>query len=300
MSRKKNLKAGKYLIQFFAGGLLALIVLAFFVGRNVSFEKTQPVIGQKPVDVKKDAVKKAERIEKEVDVPRAVPAVPEEKKETYRALMAVVIDDAGYTRSNFEEMRSLKEPITLAILPGLEHSSEAAVFARDNGMGIVLHLPMEPEAKTWAREKNTLMAGMGEDDADFILDVALKTVPYARGVSNHMGSRATGDRTASAALMKALKKRGLFFLDSLTTAGSVCREEASLKGVKYYRRDIFLDNQSEIPYIVSKINEAADIAIKKGKAVAIGHDRKNTIAALKAALPGLKSRGVKITAIDGL
>ena len=48
----------------------------------------------------------------------------------------------------------------------------------------------------------------------------LGSVPYSDGVNNHMGSRATADAALMARVMKVLRERNLFFIDSRTTASS--------------------------------------------------------------------------------
>ena len=52
----------------------------------------------------------------------------------------------------------------------------------------------------------------------------LETVPHAAGVNNHQGSRATADAALMAELMPALRQRGLFFIDSRTTAATVAHD----------------------------------------------------------------------------
>ena len=58
-----------------------------------------------------------------------------------------------------------------------------------------------------------------------------------------MGSRFTENREKMAVVLESLKKRDLFFLDSLTTAHSVVPSLAEDLGVKYLQRNIFLDNE---------------------------------------------------------
>ena len=59
---------------------------------------------------------------------------------------------------------------------------------------------------------------------------ALLEVPYRKGVNNHMGSRFTADRDLMRVLLKPVKDRGLFFVDSRTTAKTVALDEARIDG----------------------------------------------------------------------
>ena len=262
---------GKYKVLIAALFLFSFMIAAFFLGKSVGSKMTgSPVL---PLDVEPKAV-----VSREV-------------------LLAVVLDDVGYSGKNFGGIRELDVPLTLAVLPNLKYSRQACEFARENGLDVILHLPMEPEAETWAREKDTVISGMSPEEVEEILCSSLKSVPGAVGVSNHMGSRATGDKEAVMSLMMSLKKRGLFFLDSKTTAFSVCEKEADYYGVPYLKRDVFLDNKTDTAYVLGKMTEAGDVALKKGAAIAIGHDRENTVKAIKAILPELKKKGIRFATL---
>ena len=211
--------------------------------------------------------------------------------------LAIVIDDVGYSMKNFEAIKGTGMPLTLAVLPGHRYSAEACEFAVSNGLDVILHLPMEPLSKNWAREEHTLMSGMGADETEDILAASLLSTPGVSGVSNHMGSKATADEKTVRVLMRSLKKRNLFFLDSLTTSHSICERAADHYSVPYLRRDVFIDNDPERAYISGQLMKSGEMALKKGRAIAIGHDRENTIAALKEVAPELKKKGIRFVTL---
>jgi uncharacterized protein len=215
-------------------------------------------------------------------------------------LLAVVLDDFGYSGKNLGDLKRIGAPMTLAVLPGLRHSAHVSYFARENGMEVILHLPMEPEKKTAPLEKDTIMAGMEQPEIKKILERDIASVPGARGVSNHMGSKATGDRKAMDSIVSHLKDEGLFFLDSMTTGRTVAGEVAAEHGVPYVRRDIFIDNKLDVSYIELQIEKAAELAIERGSAIAIGHDRAETIEALSVAVPAAQKRGVRFVTLSEL
>lgn len=263
-----------------AVGVLILATAAFFAGR-MSGERKESVPDRAIIE------------KKQVVSPVAV--TPEKE-----AFLAVVLDDFGYSIKNFSKIQDLGIPLTLAVLPGLRYSREACEMGIAKNLEIILHLPMEPEAKTWAREKNTVMAGMGEVEVAAILDESLGSLKGVSGVSNHMGSKATGDKKAALALMSSLKEKDLFFLDSYTTARSVCQESAGVYNVRYFKRDIFIDNDLNKNSIKSRLMEAADIALRKGSAIAIGHDKTETLDALREVAPDLKNKGIRFVTLTKL
>ncbi|MCG8430817.1 MAG: divergent polysaccharide deacetylase family protein, partial [Candidatus Omnitrophica bacterium] len=105
--------------------------------------------------------------------------------------IAIVIDDWGYSVHNLELARSLPCPVTIAVLPNLRFSLTVAQALDAGGHEVILHLPMEARGENAPREKNTVLVGMEDEDVRGIVSDGLASVAYARGVSNHTGSRAT-------------------------------------------------------------------------------------------------------------
>lgn len=227
----------------------------------------------------------------EVEIVEEVP--PEEPV----ALLAIVLDDFGYSKKNLKRIKELNIPITLAVLPNIYYSEAASSLASDN-IEIILHLPMEPESLESSLEENTLTSGMDEGKIREVIDGDLKSVKNARGISNHMGSKGTRDERVVSVVMDEAKGRDMYFLDSMTTSGSVCEKIAKEKNVPFARRDIFIDNVLENGKIKEELNTASGIALKKGSAVAIGHDRRETVEALTEEAPLLKKKGIKFVKLS--
>lgn len=216
------------------------------------------------------------------------------------AKVAIVLDDWGYTMNNVPVLAEIREPITLAVLPGLPHSVEVARGATARGYEVILHLPLEATRESVAEEADTIKAGMSSAAVNARLAKELRSAPGAVGVNNHQGSKGTSERETMSPIMGYLKRNNLFFLDSMTTAKSVCRDAASDAGVAYARRDVFLDNSSKISDIEKQFEVLKQTALKKGRAIGIGHDRRNTLIALRRMLPKLKDAGIKIVPVSEL
>ena len=74
-------------------------------------------------------------------------------------------------------------------------------------------------------------------------------------------------------ILKKLKKRGLFFVDSMTAHNTVCAALADEMGLAFGKRDVFLDNINTREAITKQFMVLAQKARRRGYAVAIGHDR---------------------------
>ncbi|OGG99960.1 MAG: hypothetical protein A2600_07655 [Candidatus Lambdaproteobacteria bacterium RIFOXYD1_FULL_56_27] len=217
------------------------------------------------------------------------------------ARLVVIIDDMGQNLSSFSQFSSLSKELTFSVLPQLPYSQRVAEAAHQLGAEVMLHLPMEPVAYP----KNNPGAGalMVSDGLSFLaqkLKADLDSVPYAVGVNNHMGSAFTKNQPGMALVMQALAERGLFYLDSRTSASEVALGEAQRFGIPFFSRQVFLDEVPGEEAAKAALEKAITLALKEGTAVAIGHPRPETLAALKALLPQLKERGVTLVRASSL
>lgn len=224
-----------------------------------------------------------------------------------KGLVAFVIDDWGYNTKNLELLLDIERPITISILPNLRYSSQIAEEVTEKGRmhDIILHLPLESKSNK-TPEPNTIRCDMKEDRILSILRSDLENVPRIAGVSNHQGSKATGDKRVMKIILAELKKRRLFFLDSLTTPDSVCSDIAGRIKLRFAERDVFLDltdrkNSKEIEsYVKRQVQKTARIALEEGSAIAIGHDKAITLKVIKDSIPKLETQGIKIVPLKEL
>ena len=214
--------------------------------------------------------------------------------------IAIVMDDFGYNMNNLEGLFAIGQPVTLSILPGLPYSRRIAQAAAEHGYETILHLPLESHRKDVREEFDTIKSGMGESQVLERLQAQIASIPGLKGVSNHMGSKSTEDAVLMTEIFGYLKKKGLYFLDSLTSPNTVCGQTALKVGLPCGRRGIFLDNSSDADYIKKQLSQARKIALRKGRAIAICHDRKTTIAVLAEGLPEMSAEGVRFVFLSEL
>lgn len=204
--------------------------------------------------------------------------------------LAIIIDDIGSDNSAASTLLKLPYPLTLSILPRQAHSTEIADEAYRRGDQVMLHLPMEFEGNTAKAEPVELRVGMPASEIHFLVGQMLSDVPHAVGVNNHEGSLATAQPQLMAELMNELRQRGLFFIDSRTTAATIAYSAAESAGVAAASRKVFLDDVETRDAILRQLDLAARDAAANGSAIAIGHPHPATISALTEALPRLSSR----------
>lgn len=220
--------------------------------------------------------------------------------ESTGAKIAIVLDDFGYNMNNTGALFKINSPLTISVLPTLPYSKKIATQARKRNFEIILHLPLEPYSEELNLEEGTIMVDMPPQKVNALLTKAIESVPGLKGVSNHMGSRATEDSDFMKELFKELKKRDLYFLDNLVTDKSVCKEVAKSMGLQIVTRSVFLDNESDESYIEKQIFHTADLAAKTGWAIGIGHDKSRTVKVLAKVIPQLEKEGFEFVYVSDL
>lgn len=210
--------------------------------------------------------------------------------------LAIVIDDLGRDVAVARKLLQLPYPLTVSVIPNLPDSVKIAEAAFRRGDEVLLHLPMQAQAiNPTLSEPVELRVGMQRQQVEDILAADLKTVPHVKGVNNHQGSRATADAQLMDSLMASLRDRGLFFIDSRTSAETLAYAAAEKDGVRAaFRNAQFLDDVPTIPAVSIQLQKAANDALRKGWALTIGHPHPATIKVLARTLPRLRSRGIQL------
>jgi uncharacterized protein len=201
-----------------------------------------------------------------------------------RGQVALIMDDMGNSLEVLDALIALGRPVTVSILPYSAHADETARRAREHGFEVLLHLPLESvnNHEDMAQTEGMIVATMTEPAIVAAFEASYDRVPFATGTNNHMGSRFTAERDLMRAVLRPIKERGLFFVDSRTTAKTVAMEEARAMGIPATQRDVFLDADADRGMIRPRLIELFQKARKKGRAVGICHPFPETLEVLKS------------------
>jgi polysaccharide deacetylase 2 family uncharacterized protein YibQ len=225
----------------------------------------------------------------------AFPIHPQPEKQ---ALLAVIIDDAGYSLSELDEFLSLPGPFTVAVLPNLAHSTAAAQRVLAAGKDLILHCPMQPEGPE-DPGPGALYTGQSASQVDELLDAMFASVPGAMGMNNHMGSKATADETLMTEVLSYLKRHGKFFVDSRTTANTVAPRVAAVLQMPILQRNAFLDDNPTETDVAAAFDKGLVEARDKGTAIVIGHVQNKVMADILRARTGeLAAQGIRLARLS--
>lgn len=210
------------------------------------------------------------------------------------AYIAIVIDDVGVDYKRSARAINLPGEVTLAFLPYAKGVKEQAVTAAVKGHELMVHLPMEPQRMTANPGDNYLAVEHTAEELEKRIHRNLDAFDGYKGVNNHMGSAFTRYAPGLEVLMTALKKRGVYFLDSKTAPDSVAETIARRSGVPATHRDVFLDHYETPEKVLAALEQVERIARAGGFAVAIGHPKDVTLDALEQWLPTLAAKNIEV------
>lgn len=217
---------------------------------------------------------------------------------SHHGKLAVIIDDCGYDVDLVQRLVNLHVPFNFAIIPYRDYSSDSLHVINGGGQVAMLHLPMEPmDASAMSEGKSTVLTSMDDKRIMQLTGEMIKSLPGISGVNNHQGSKATSDERTMRAVLKEIKRQGLFFVDSNTYAKSLGDKLAADMGVPTGRNNIFLDNSTNEDEIIKKIWQAAAIADKYGNAIAICHARPHTVNAWEQVMGEVKASGLQLVPV---
>ncbi len=211
-----------------------------------------------------------------------LPSVPPPPLPKGSGRLAIVIDDLGENMPLAKGLSRLPVPVTFAIWPRASQTAEVADLARQKGLEILVHMPMQPVGYPDDDPgPKALFTTMGAKEIERLVVSSLARVPGAVGMNNHMGSAFTADLAAMTAALKPLAVRGLFFLDSRTIGSSQAANAAHGLGMAFHARDVFIDNVAEVESVLMQLKKAERLALSRGSAIAIGHPHQETLRALQ-------------------
>ena len=197
-------------------------------------------------------------------IPEIPPAVNDAK-------LVLIFDDGGQNLSQLESFLALPFPVTVAVLPKLAHSKQAAERVRKSGKELMLHQPMQAINLSVNPGPGAITPDMTLYEIETCLRENIAEIGPVRGLNNHEGSLICEDEVKIGTVLQVSSNMGLYFVDSRTTSQTRVPQAAMSLGLSYYERNVFIDNTKNRADIISEIMKGVSIANKNGAAIMIGH-----------------------------
>ena len=219
------------------------------------------------------------------------PEVVKPSEAAAKGSIAIILDDFGFEGQQIDRAMALDPNISFSILPNGNRAADYARRLHARGYEVMCHLPMEPMGAE-SPGANAILTSMGDDEIEQAVRRNVAAIPFAKGVNNHMGSRATSNRRVMETVIGALPQ-GMYFVDSRTAGGSVAESVAREKRVPTASRQVFLDDSNDPHQIRRQLTMLAQAAASRGTAIGIGHPRPATLEVLAAEIPRLRAEGYR-------
>lgn len=217
-----------------------------------------------------------------------------------RPMIAIVFDDLGIDQARSRRTIALPPPLTFAFLPYGYNLREMVGEARRRGHEILVHVPMAPLNLGVDPGPNALQRELGPAEILRRLDWDLSQFEGYIGINNHMGSRFTADRESMRLVLQEVKRRGLVFMDSVTTTDTAGYPLAAEMGVPFAVRDVFLDHVIAEEAIRRQLQRVEETARQQGHAIAIGHPHDETITVVSAWMRDVEARGFRLVPLSAI
>ena len=215
--------------------------------------------------------------------------------------LAIIVSGLGLSVDATQRAIRLPKEVTLSFSPyGADLEADVAA-AREAGHEVLLNLPMEPISYPADDPgPHTLLTSLNSSDNIARLNWLLGRFKGYVGVINHMGSRFTASPDPLRPILRALKERGLMFVDSRSTSKSVAGGLAVQMQLPRAVNDRFLDHEPTRGGIDQSFAAAEGDARAHGVALVVARPFPVTLERMAAWLPMLESRGIEIVPVTAL
>ncbi len=218
--------------------------------------------------------------------------------------IAIVVDDFGTIGGELlNGFFALDRAVSFAIMPGQNHSALTMQKAQQQGREALIHVPMEPIGYPGVDPgPEAILVRMTEAEIERMLHRFINQLPYCKGINNHMGSLATSDEQTMERVMKVLREKGKYFLDSRTTNVSVAYQTAQKAHIPAYQNRIFLDapDISDATFN-AKIQQIITMSQANPNLIAITHcHNRDKLIYLRRFIQRLEAEGFNLVPVSAL
>lgn len=164
-----------------------------------------------------------------------------------------------------KEFMAIPFECSFSIIPGRWATANLYNEAVKNNKTVLINLPMEPDKGNIEKEKYRLMKGMNSFSIDIVLEKSLSEMPSAAGYMNYRGERVISDFETMDVFLKAIRKRGMMYVEKYDGMYSYSELIAAEYGVPFLYSRVCLDLPEDIDKrtdeVLEKVNEGEDILL---------------------------------------
>lgn len=254
-----------------------------------------------PALVQMTALGPLPRVGEDGRLPRQVYAKPFNTADR-RPRVAIVVTGLGLSAAATESaIQGLPGGVTLAFAPYSPRLNEWIRLARAAGHEVLINVPMEPtNYPAYDPGPQTLLTTLNaEGNLDRLLWSLSRGTGYV-GVVDFLGSQFTTSKDHMIPVLRAIKQRGLLYLDSSSTPRSVSASVAAQLNMVSAKATLTLDERASRTEIDRRFAELEQRAKKDRWAIGIASPYPVSLERIATWVRQLEARGVALAPVSAL
>jgi len=201
------------------------------------------------------------------------------------------------TAAELHSLSTLSAPYSILVQPF--DTNKTLLYDLDQlpNKEIVAWLGMEPHRYPWISPgPKSILIHHSEREISDLIDEVVHRIPSVSGITTRMGERAVEHKPLMQALLRALGKRKLWFLDLTQNRFSRSSEVCSELGIPCRKSRIKPSEIKAEEYLRSALNTA----VKSGENIVILPLSEENVNAVRASIPQADSLGTQIVKLSAL
>lgn len=219
-----------------------------------------------------------------------------------RGRLALIVEDYGVRPELSRRFADLPGTFTAAIRPNQNNVEAWVKEARQSGMEVLLHLPMEPRNyPTQNPGEDAILVDLSGKEIRKRVKEALDKVGPVGGAKTYMGSLAVEDRDVVRPILEEFQKRNLFLIESTQSQYSAVPDLAREIGVPIFEVTSISEvdaGRRNAGTIGIRFNDLVRRVRAKGYALGLIHAKEGTLEVLEEQLPRLAREGIVVMGVS--
>jgi|GEM_PF-1245043 len=219
-----------------------------------------------------------------------------------RPRIAILVAGLGLNQAaSMAAIDTLPSGVTLGFSPYGQDLQGLVSAARGNGNEVVMELPLEPyDFPNNDPGQNTLIADAStKANGNRLSRVMSRFTGYA-GLASVEGGKFLADPKNTRLLLDAMRKRGVYFVDSSVSDQSVARDEAQRTGTPFARVNLRIDANPSRDTIAEALSALEKLALQRGSAIGVAGSYPGAIGQIATWANELDKKGIALVPVSAL
>jgi polysaccharide deacetylase 2 family uncharacterized protein YibQ len=216
------------------------------------------------------------------------------------AKLAILIEDFEFQADQTTiNILSFPKPLTIALAPSLAKSAWTAQAADQYKKEVVVQLMLEPLVRANTPDgAQMIMVHYPAEKIKSIISAAVESIPNFAGFNNVLGSRALEDSRVTEIVLREIKKRHGYFVETNTARSSVAPALARTIELAYARVGAHIPDNANARDIKDHLSHFCVVAHKKGEVLVAAKASAGLVEALNDMHDVFRQNGIRLVYVS--